>query len=62
MRCLSKRKFYAVRKGKKTGIFNTWDECKEQVNGYSGAEYKSFTLKEEAEEYIGLNKSIDKVN
>jgi len=59
---LSKRKFYAVRKGKKTGIFNTWDECKEQVNGYSGAEYKSFTLKEEAEEYIGLNKSIDKVN
>ena len=59
---MSKRKFYAVRKGKKTGIFNTWDECKEQVNGYSGAEYKSFTLKEEAEEYIGLNKSIDKVN
>jgi len=62
VRCLSKRKFYAVRKGKKIGIFNTWDECKEQVNGYSGAEYKSFTLKEEAEEYIGLNKSIDKVN
>ena len=59
---MSKRKFYAVRKGKKTGIFNTCDECKEQVNGYSGAEYKSFTLKEEAEEYIGLNKSIDKVN
>lgn len=59
---MSKRKFYAVRKGKKIGIFNTWDECKEQVNGYSGAEYKSFTLKEEAEEYIGLNKSIDKVN
>ena len=59
---MSKRKFYAVRKGKKTGIFNTWDECKEQVNGYSGAEYKSFTLKEEAEGYIGLNKSIDKVN
>ena len=59
---MSKRKFYAVRKGKKTGIFNTWDECKEQVNVYSGAEYKSFTLKEEAEEYIGLNKSIDKVN
>ena len=59
---MSKKKFYAVRKGKKTGIFNTWDECKEQVNGYSGAEYKSFLLKEEAEEYIGLNRKVEKVN
>lgn len=44
-------KFYAVRKGKKTGIFLTWDECKKQVDGYSGAEYKSFKTKQEAEEY-----------
>lgn len=44
-------KFYAVRKGKKTGIFLTWDECKKQVDGYSGAEYKSFKMKQEAEEY-----------
>lgn len=59
---MSKKKFYAVRKGKKTGIFNTWDECKEQVNGYSGAEYKSFTTKEEANEYIGLNKKLKVIN
>lgn len=26
-------KFYAVKEGKKTGIYHTWDECKEQVNG-----------------------------
>lgn len=44
-------KFYAVRKGKKTGIFLTWEECKRQVDGFSGAEYKSFKTKEEAEEY-----------
>lgn len=56
---MSKKKFYAVRKGKKIGIFNTWDECKEQVNGYSGAEYKSFTTKEEAKEYIGVNKKVE---
>ena len=36
-------KFYAVKEGKKPGIYHTWDECKEQVNGYSGAVYKSFT-------------------
>ena len=28
---LSKKKFYAVKKGKKIGIYNTWDECKKQV-------------------------------
>lgn len=44
-------KFYAVRKGKKTGIFNTWEECQKQVLGFSGAEYKSFKTKEEAESY-----------
>lgn len=44
-------KFYAVRKGKKAGIFLTWEECKSQVDGFSGAEYKSFKTKAEAEEY-----------
>ncbi len=36
------QKFYVVWKGRKTGIFKTWNECKSQVDGYSGAEYKSF--------------------
>ena len=45
-------KFYAVRKGKKTGIYTTWDECKEQVDGYPKAEYKGFKTKEEAENYM----------
>lgn len=54
---MSKKKFYAVRKGKKPDIYYTWDACKAQVNGFSGAEYKSFTTIEEATEYMGLNKS-----
>lgn len=49
---MSKKKYYAVRKGKCVGIYNTWDECKSQVNGFSGAEYKSFLNLEEANEYI----------
>lgn len=46
-------KFYAVRKGKKTGIFRTWEECKASVNGYSGAEYKGFPTLEQAREFMG---------
>lgn len=49
---MAKKKFYAVKKGKITGIFNTWDECKASVDGYSGAEYKSFSAEKEAEEYL----------
>lgn len=47
-------KFYAVRKGKKTGIFMTWDECKSYVSGYSGAEYKSFASRADAENYMNI--------
>ena len=46
-------KFYAVKKGKTTGVFRSWDECKNQVDGFSGAQYKSFKTEAEALEYLG---------
>ena len=46
------KKFYAVKKGRETGIFTTWEACKASVNGYSGAQYKSFSTPEEAEVYL----------
>lgn len=46
-------KYYAVRKGMKTGIFHTWEECRASVSGYSGAEYKSFPTEEQARMYLG---------
>lgn len=45
-------KYYAVRKGRKPGIYRTWGECRDQVHGYSGAEYKSFITEWEAEEFL----------
>jgi ribonuclease HI len=47
-------KYYAVKKGRKTGIFNTWDECKESVNKFSGAKFISFKTKIEAEKYLKI--------
>ena len=46
------KKYYAVKRGKITGIFKSWEECKASVDGYSGAEYKGFTLLKEAEAYL----------
>ena len=47
-------KFYAVKVGRHTGIFNSWEECKKQVYGYPSASYKSFKTAAEAAAYIGL--------
>lgn len=50
---VGKKQFYAVRTGRVPGIYSTWDECKAQVDGYSGAEYKGFARLSEAEAFVG---------
>ena len=45
-------KYYAVKNGRKTGIFTDWESCRAQVEGYSGAKYKSFAEKSAAEAYL----------
>ena len=50
---MAKKKVYAVRKGKTTGLFYSWNECEMAVNGYPGAEFKSFLTEEEAKKYLG---------
>ena len=46
------KKIYAVKNGRNVGKFYTWDECKKQVDGFSGAIYKSFTSENEADTYL----------
>ena len=53
---MKEKKFYAVKVGKITGIFNSWKECEDQVVGFKGAMYKSFKNIEDAKEY--LNKDL----
>jgi ribonuclease HI len=45
-----KTKFYVVWKGRKTGIFSSWAECAAQVQGFTGAQYKSFLSRLAAEQ------------
>jgi len=44
------QKYYVVWEGKKTGVFESWDEVKKHIQGFPGARYKSFTSKTVAEE------------
>ncbi|CAJ1077676.1 ribonuclease H1 isoform X1 [Xyrichtys novacula] len=40
--------FYAVRKGFKPGVYNSWDECRSQVEKFPAASYKKFASEKDA--------------
>ncbi len=60
------KKYYTVWKGHLSGVYESWDDCKAQINDFQGAQYKSFATLEEAKkalkgnyfEYVGKNKSF----
>ena len=43
------QKYYVVWKGRKPGIYLSWDDCKAQVDGFADAKYKAFESKPQAE-------------
>ena len=45
-------KYYVVWKGRKTGIYSTWEACEAQVKGFVGAQYKAFSTRAEAEKAL----------
>ena len=50
-----KKKFYVVWKGKKSGIYESWEDCKSQIEGFKGAQYKSFSTFPEAKKAFNGN-------
>lgn len=45
-------KYYAIKKGRKTGIFSEWTEVKSYIDKFPGAIFKSFENKEDATKYL----------
>lgn len=66
MSAYNRRKFYVVWEGVAPGIYDSWEECKLQVQGYQGARYKAFDSLEGATEayrgnmsdYLGLYRAM----
>ena len=54
---MSKKKYYVVWNGKRTGVFSSWNVCKKQIEGFAGAQYKSFASLDEAE--VAFSKSYE---
>lgn len=42
------RKFYVVWEGRAPGIYDSWEECKAQTEGYPGARYRSYDNQDDA--------------
>jgi ribonuclease HI len=57
-----KKKYYAVQIGRKPGIYETWDECKEQTHKFEGAKFKSFESLEEAKAFVNNEVLLDNNN
>lgn len=63
---MKKAKYYVVWEGFAPGVYDSWDECQLQVEGYKGAKYKAFDSQEDAveafrgkaEDHIGLLREI----
>jgi len=60
---MGKPKYYVVWKGRTPGIYDSWGACSKQINGFAGAEFKSFktramaeaAYKNDSEKFIGRN-------
>ena len=48
----SKTFFYAVAKGHVPGIYESWDDAKEQLIGFKGVKHRKFKTREEAELFL----------
>lgn len=46
------KRYYAVARGKTTGVFQTWGECQKQVHGFSGALHKGFGTLDQAQAWL----------
>ncbi len=54
------KKYYAVKKGRKPGIYNTWPDAQKQVSGFTNAQFKSFQTEKEAQAFLNDQNDLAK--
>lgn len=52
-------KYYAVKVGRIPGIYETWNECKEQVDSYKNAVFKGFNDFQPAEMWLSGKENLE---
>ena len=44
--------YYVVKHGRKPGIYNSWNECQQQVSGFSSPVFRKFNTLETAQQFL----------
>ncbi len=48
----NKKVYYSVHKGRVPGVYTKWEDCKNQIEKFEGAEFKKFENEEEANNFM----------
>lgn len=59
---MDRGKFYVVWRGRQVGVFSSWESCKMQIEGFKGAQYKSFPDRMSAEKAFEMGYEASKTN
>lgn len=49
------RKYYVVWNGRKPGVYDNWEDCRKQIEGFAEAKYISFPTSDEAQNAFSSN-------
>lgn len=55
-------KWYVVYYGKNSGVYDSWEKCDEQVDGYENNCYKGYKTKKEADDRYSNFILTEKIN
>ena len=60
---MSNFKYYAVHRGRKVGVYTSWEDCVAQIHGYPQNKFRAFSNVVEAKYYVqhGTLKSWPKI-
>lgn len=55
----ARKKYYTVWAGRQPGVYDDWDDAREQVENFPGAKFKSFSTPQEAAEAYRMGEGAD---
>jgi ribonuclease HI len=53
--------YYAVKRGKKPGVYTSWEDTQKQVHCFNKPIFKRFETIQEAQDFVGINQKTQSI-